>query len=151
MAKGEFLGELEQVVLLALARLEDQAYGVSVRQEIERLTARDVSIGALYSALDRLERKGFVSSRMGAPTRERGGRAKRFFRLEVWIPLVAEEFHLRQDLIAKLLRNQLTLLELMDSAGFRLLVDISRYDHGNEKFALLVQMEKPALLKRCSV
>ena len=82
MAKGEFLGELEQVVLLALARLEDQAYGMSVRQEIERLTARDVSIGALYSALDRLERKGFVSSRMGAPTRERGGRAKRFFRLE---------------------------------------------------------------------
>lgn len=82
MAKGDFLGELEQVVLLSLARLGDQAYGVAIRQEIAARARRDVAIGAVYSALDRLERKGYVSSRLGEPTQERGGRAKRYFRLE---------------------------------------------------------------------
>lgn len=82
MAKGDFLGELEQVILLTLARLGDQAYGVSIRQEIATRAGRDVAIGAVYSALDRLERKGYVSSRLGEPTQQRGGRAKRYFRLE---------------------------------------------------------------------
>lgn len=82
MSKGEFLGEFEQVVLLALARLRDRAYGMAIRQEIERRTGRDVGIGSVYSALDRLERKRYVSSRVGHPTPERGGRAKRYYRLE---------------------------------------------------------------------
>ncbi|HEY7450655.1 MAG TPA: helix-turn-helix transcriptional regulator, partial [Vicinamibacterales bacterium] len=67
--------------MLALVRLNDHAYGVSVRQEIEKRTGRDVSIGAIYATLDRLEAKGYVTSRLGDPTPERGGRSKRFFRV----------------------------------------------------------------------
>jgi PadR family transcriptional regulator, regulatory protein PadR len=77
-----YLGELEQIVLLALIRLGDNAYGVPIRQDIEKRTKRILSIGALYRTLERLEDKGFVSSRTGDPTPERGGRAKRFFRAE---------------------------------------------------------------------
>jgi DNA-binding PadR family transcriptional regulator len=82
MAKTEALGEFEQSVLLAIAHLSqagDDVYGVTIRQLIESRTDRSVPVGALYTALDRLERKGFVSSRMGDPTPERGGRAKRHF------------------------------------------------------------------------
>ena len=79
MSKGEFLGEFEQIVLLAVMRLEDAAYGMTVRREIEDRTGRDVSIGAVYATLDRLEQKGLVRSKVGAPTQERGGRAKRCF------------------------------------------------------------------------
>jgi PadR family transcriptional regulator PadR len=82
MAARAYLGELEQIVLLALIRLGDNAYGVPIRQEIERRTKRSLSIGALYRTLERLEDKDFVSSRTGDPTPERGGRAKRFFRAE---------------------------------------------------------------------
>ncbi len=78
---GDFLGEFEHIVLLALLRLEDQAYGVTVRQEIELRTQREVSIGAVYATLGRLEAKGYVKSRRGDPTPERGGRSKRFFRV----------------------------------------------------------------------
>jgi PadR family transcriptional regulator PadR len=81
MADRDYLGEFEQIVVLALLRLEDQAYGVTVRQEIEFRTKRDVSIGAVYATLDRLERKGYVKSDLGEPTPERGGRSKRFFRV----------------------------------------------------------------------
>ena len=73
------LGGLELVVLLGVLRLDDGAYAVSVREEIERRTGRDVSRGAVYVTLDRLERKGYVRSRLGAPTAERGGKAKRLF------------------------------------------------------------------------
>ena len=76
-----YLGEFEHIILLALLRLEDRAYGVTVRQEIEQRTRREVSIGAVYATLDRLEAKGFVSSYLGDPTPERGGRSKRFFRV----------------------------------------------------------------------
>ena len=75
------LGEFEHIVLLALLRLEDRAYGVTVRQEIQVRTKREVSIGAVYATLDRLEGKGYVKSRQGDPTPERGGRSKRFFRV----------------------------------------------------------------------
>ncbi len=88
MPKGDFLGEFEQVVLLALARLKDRAYGMAIWEEIEDRTGRDVGIGSVYSALDRMEKKGFVSSRVGDPTPERGGRAKRFYTLE-WPGFVA--------------------------------------------------------------
>ena len=76
------LGEFEQSVLLAIAHLGDDAYGVAVRREIERRTQRTVAVGALYTALDRLERKGYVASRMSDPVPERGGRSKRYFRLK---------------------------------------------------------------------
>jgi len=75
------LGEFEHIIILALLRLEDRAYGVTVRQEIEFRTKREVSIGAVYATLDRLETKGYVKSRRGNPTPERGGRSKRFFRI----------------------------------------------------------------------
>jgi PadR family transcriptional regulator len=76
-----YLGEFEHVVLLALLRLEDRAYGVTVRQEIQARTNRDASIGAVYATLDRLQAKGYVKSFRGEPTAERGGRSKRFFRI----------------------------------------------------------------------
>ena len=81
MAGRDYLGEFEHIVVLALLHLEDRAYGVTVRQEIQSRTNRDVSIGAVYATLDRLETKGYVKSRRGDPTPERGGRSKRFFRV----------------------------------------------------------------------
>jgi PadR family transcriptional regulator, regulatory protein PadR len=76
------LGQLEEIVLLATLRLEGNGYGASIQETIEEKTGRDISIGALYATLDRLERKGFVSSRQGEATPERGGRAKRYFKVE---------------------------------------------------------------------
>jgi DNA-binding PadR family transcriptional regulator len=76
------LGRFEEVVLLALGRLRENAYGVSIRREIADRTGRDYSIGAVYTTLDRLVDKGYVSSRLGNPTPERGGRAKRYFQIE---------------------------------------------------------------------
>ena len=75
------MGEFEQLVMLALLRLEQGAYGMAVREEIERRTGREVSYGAVYTTLDRLERKGFVAHALGEATAERGGRAKKFFRV----------------------------------------------------------------------
>jgi PadR family transcriptional regulator PadR len=81
VAKGDLLGEFEHLVLLAVVRLRDAAYGMSVRREIAERTGRDVSIGAVYATLDRLATKGLVTSVLSDPTPERGGRAKRSFRL----------------------------------------------------------------------
>jgi DNA-binding PadR family transcriptional regulator len=77
----QVLGELEQTVLLAILRLGDEAYGVSIRREIASCTRREVTPGALYTTLERLERKAVVKVRDGDPTPERGGRAKRFYKL----------------------------------------------------------------------
>jgi len=81
VAKGDLLGEFEHLVLLAVLRLREAAYGMSVRREIAERTGRDVSIGAVYATLDRLATKGLVTSVLSDPTPERGGRAKRSFRL----------------------------------------------------------------------
>lgn len=81
MLGRDYLGEFEHIVILALLRLEDRAYGVTVRQEIDFRTKREVSIGAVYATLGRLEAKGYVKSHYGDPTPERGGRSKRFFRV----------------------------------------------------------------------
>ena len=75
------LGEFEQVVLLAILRLGEDAYAVTVRDEILRCTGRDVSRGSIYITLDRLETKGYLKSRLADPTPERGGRAKRYYTL----------------------------------------------------------------------
>lgn len=73
------LGELEQVVLLATLRLDDDGYGVSIQNEIRRATARDLTIGTIHKTLARLEAKGLVASRLGEATPQRGGRRKRHY------------------------------------------------------------------------
>ena len=74
---GDYLGEFEHLVLLALARLGDEAYGVTIRQMLEERTGRQPSFGAIYSTLRRLEQKGLVRSYLGEPAPVRGGRAKK--------------------------------------------------------------------------
>ena len=79
MTEKTFLGEFEQMVLLAILRIGDNAYAVPIRGEIEERAKRGVSRGALYTTLERLETKGFVESVMGDPTPERGGRSRRIY------------------------------------------------------------------------
>jgi PadR family transcriptional regulator, regulatory protein PadR len=78
-----YLGEFEEIVLLTVAVLDDDAYGVTITQEIEEKTGRSVGFNTVHTTLQRLENKGFLSSKMGGATAERGGRRKRFFRLTV--------------------------------------------------------------------
>jgi len=77
--KRTYLGEFEEIVLLMVAILDGQAYGVTINQEIEEQTGRKVTFGTVHNTLIRLEEKGFVSSRLGGATTERGGRRKRIF------------------------------------------------------------------------
>jgi len=81
MRAPTYLSEFELIVMLAVLRLGDNAYGVPIAREIEDQTKREVKLGSIYAALERLEEKGFVVSELGEPTRERGGRAKRYFRV----------------------------------------------------------------------
>jgi DNA-binding PadR family transcriptional regulator len=76
-----YLGEFELMVMLVLARLGDDAYGVPISRELEQQRGHSVSIGSVYAALERLENKRLVASSLGDPTPERGGRAKRYFRV----------------------------------------------------------------------
>ena len=75
------MGEMELMVLLTVVRLGDDAYGVPISDELLHLAGREVALGSIYAALGRLERKGLVTSLLGDPTPERGGRAKRYFRV----------------------------------------------------------------------
>ena len=77
--KEKFLGEFEQMTMLALIQLGSDAYGAKIRQLLHSEVNRNVAIGAIYSTLERLEKKGMVTSQLGEATAERGGRAKRFF------------------------------------------------------------------------
>jgi PadR family transcriptional regulator, regulatory protein PadR len=77
----EALGNFELMVMLAVLRLGDGAYGVPISRAIEECTGREVLVGSVYAALERLEEKGLVASEVGEPTPERGGRAKRYFRV----------------------------------------------------------------------
>jgi PadR family transcriptional regulator PadR len=79
----EHLGEFEQLILFSLLRLSDDAYGVKVRQQIEERTGRNVSAGAIYTTLERLEARGYVASRFGESTPARGGRRKKYYQLEL--------------------------------------------------------------------
>ena len=81
MAKREFLGGFELLVLLALIRLGDEAYGVPISDAIEESSGREVAMGSVYITLARLEHNGLVSSKLGEATAERGGRAKTYFRI----------------------------------------------------------------------
>ena len=82
MAGRDHLGEFEQIVLLAVLRLGDNAYGVPIRREIEKRTGRSLTVGALYRTFDRLEEKGYLASWFSDPIPERGGRSKRYFKVE---------------------------------------------------------------------
>jgi DNA-binding PadR family transcriptional regulator len=104
MAMTMVLGDFEQLVLLALMRQGRDAYGVSICYDIAARTGRDVSLGAVYKTLERLEDKGLVSSRFGQPTAERGGRRKKPF-----ILLAAGQRALKQSIAA--IRNMTAGLE----------------------------------------
>jgi PadR family transcriptional regulator PadR len=81
MTKRDYLGSFELMVILALIRLGEDAYGVPISREIEGRSGREVALGSVYATLERLEEKGLVTSELGEPTPERGGRAKRYFRV----------------------------------------------------------------------
>ena len=81
MGRSGYLGELEQIVMLAVARLEREAYGMSIRREIEERTGRTVAIGGVYSTLERLQEKGYVKTVAPPDDLHRDGRARRFFEL----------------------------------------------------------------------
>ena len=77
----QYLTDFELMILLAILRIGDDAYGVPIAREIEQTAKRTVLLGAIYACLDRLEQNGLVASTYGDPTPERGGRAKRFFKI----------------------------------------------------------------------
>jgi len=79
MSKGQYLGEFEQLVLLALVRLGHEGYGMTVRREILATTGRDAAIGSVYATLERLEAKGYLASRHTDPEPDRGGKPRRTF------------------------------------------------------------------------
>lgn len=81
MSRRAIISEFELMVLVAVLRVGDEAYGLPIAREIEEVTGRSVTVAGIYAALQRLEEKGLVSSSLGEPTAIRGGRAKRFFRV----------------------------------------------------------------------
>jgi PadR family transcriptional regulator, regulatory protein PadR len=83
MANPNAISNFELMVLLALIRLGDEAYGLPISQEIEEQSGHEVALGSIYAALDRLQNRGLVSSSLGDPTPERGGRAKKYFKITV--------------------------------------------------------------------
>lgn len=96
---GAYLGEFEELVLLTIASLGEEAYGVSIQQDIEKRCNRTISIGALHSTITRLEEKGFLKSWLGGATQARGGRSKRYYEMTVaGKKSVAESKSLRDEL-----------------------------------------------------
>ena len=91
MARRDYLGSFELMVLLAVMQLDDDAYGVPIARTIEHNTGWPVALGSVYAALDRLQERGLLTSTLGDPTPERGGRAKRFFRVSTKGTQAAEE------------------------------------------------------------
>ena len=81
MADRSYLGEFELMLLLAVIHIGEEAYGVPISRELETYRGREVSVGSVYAALERLEAKGLVASSLGDSTPERGGKAKRYFRI----------------------------------------------------------------------
>jgi PadR family transcriptional regulator, regulatory protein PadR len=96
-----YLGEFEELVLLTIAVLGEDAYGVSIQKDIEQRCNRSISIGALHSTITRLEEKGLLRSWMGGATKERGGRSKRYYEAtQAGKKAVAETKSLRDELWA---------------------------------------------------
>jgi len=81
MSERSYLGEFELMLLLAVIHLGEEAYGVPISRELEKHRGKDVAVGSVYAALERLEAKGLITSMLSDPTPERGGKAKRFFRI----------------------------------------------------------------------
>jgi len=104
-----YLGEFEQLLLLAVVHLDEDAYGTRIRETIERRTGRTVSPGAIYTALDRLERRKLVASSLGDPTPERGGKRKRYYRLQ---PAGVALLRRSQDALGRMARGLKPKLEL---------------------------------------
>ena len=104
------LGEFELLLLLALLQARDEVYGVQIRSLIEERTGRTVSPGAVYTALDRLERRKLVSSRLGEPTPQRGGKRKRYYRIE---PAGATLLRQSQQALARMVRGVNKALEAL--------------------------------------
>ena len=104
--KGTNLGEFQELVMLTVGLLYDDAYGVSIKDEIKEQTGRTVTLSTVHAALNRLEDKGFLNSRLGGATEERGGRPKRLFRVTAYGKQALEESrHMRNrmwDLIPKI-------------------------------------------------
>ncbi|MEQ9375693.1 MAG: helix-turn-helix transcriptional regulator [Imperialibacter sp.] len=101
--KGSYLGELEELILLTVGALFDEAYGVAVMDEIEKQTGRSMNVSAAHAVLRRLEEKSYVTSRMGGATNERGGRRKRYFTLTaVGKKALDESFAFRSELYKRI-------------------------------------------------
>jgi DNA-binding PadR family transcriptional regulator len=99
--KGERLGEFEELVLLCVRRLGAEAHGAAIQQELAEEAGREVTLGAIYAALDRMHRKGFADSWLGEPTARRGGRAKRHYVVTVvGLAALEESRRIREDLWA---------------------------------------------------
>lgn len=97
-----YIGEFEELVLLAIVSLREQAYGMKIGDAIEDASGRTVSVGALYTTLSRLEDKGLISSWMGEATAERGGRAKKYFKIEAPGKLALSDAETSRKRLAKL-------------------------------------------------
>ena len=94
-----YLGELEELILLIVALLNNEAYGVSISEELQKQAGRELSISAIHAVLHRLEAKGFVKSKMGGASEERGGRRKRLFRITAYGRNALEELRNTRNLI----------------------------------------------------
>lgn len=108
------LGEFEQLILFALVQLEDEAYGASIGRAIEERTGRQVSAGAIYTALDRLAARGLVTAEVGEPTPERGGRRRKYYTLE---PQGAIELRRSVDVIRSMSDGLIPKLEMRVGGG----------------------------------
>jgi PadR family transcriptional regulator, regulatory protein PadR len=104
-----YIGEFEELVLLTIASLDTEAYGVSIKGDIEKRADRSISIGALHSTITRLEEKGLIKSWLGEPTEERGGRRKRFFELTLSGKEALHEIKALRDELWKVSKANLSL------------------------------------------
>ena len=93
LKKGKNLGEFEEIVLLSVGILYDEAYGIAIKEEIEKRLDRSISLGALHATMVRLEKKGYLDSRKGDPQAKRGGKRKRYFRVTAAGQKVLHEVH----------------------------------------------------------
>ena len=103
MSSRIYLGELEELILLMVALLDKEAYGVSIVEELKKQAGRDLSISAAHAVLHRLETKGFVKSQMGGASQERGGRRKRLFSITPYGRHALEEVRYTREVIWKLI------------------------------------------------
>lgn len=104
-----YIGEFEELVLLTIASLGEDAYGVAIKEEIEKRSDRSISIGALHSTITRLEEKNYLKSWLGEPTQERGGRRKRYFEVTQQGKVALHEIKQLRDDLWKLSKATLSL------------------------------------------